>query len=209
MDIALVVYPGVTALDIVGPYEVLSRLPGATATFVAAEAGAVTTDTGRLTLSVSSTLDQIGRPDVVVVPGGPVANVDAAAPSLAPWLAAVHPHTRFTASVCTGSLILAAAGLLDGVEATTHWTRMDRLARSGAVAVRQRVVRSGRIFTAAGVSAGLDMALTLAAELATADVARAIQLGIEYDPDPPFAAGSPDTAPPEIVALVRGASPDQ
>ncbi len=153
-------------------------------------------------------IDEVARPDVVVVPGGPGEVAVRAGGTALDWLRAVHPTTAWTTSVCTGSLILAAAGLLDGLRATSHWLAYDQLRALGAVPVAERVVVDGehRIVTAAGVSAGIDMGLTLAARIAGDAVAQAIQLGIEYDPRPPFDSGSPDRAPAEVVALLRAGS---
>ncbi len=203
MNIAIVIYDRLTALDAIGPYEVLSRLPDARVTFVAAQAGAVRTDNGMLSLVADRSIGEIGQPDIVLVPGGP-GELDARAGGpVLEWLRAVHERSTWTTSVCTGSLILAAAGLLEGRRATTHWLALERLAELGAVAVPERIVFDGKLVTAAGVSAGIDMALTLAARIAGDGVAQAIQLGIEYDPDPPFVGGSVASAPPEIVELVR------
>jgi transcriptional regulator GlxA family with amidase domain len=207
MQIAMVLYPRMTALDIVGPYEVLSRLPDATVVFVAARPGAVLADTGALSLIAVSDFSEISGPDVVVVPGGPdIASQVADAP-LHEWLRAVDAGATWIASVCTGSLVLAAAGLLRGRPATSHWMVLDRLRSFGAEPVAQRVVVDGKYATAAGVSAGIDLALTLAERIAGPQVAQTIQLAIEYDPRPPFAAGSPATAPPEVVGFLR-ANPD-
>ena len=206
MNIAILVYDRLTALDAIGPYEVLSRLPGASLSFVAAEAGPVRTDNGMLTLLAEHSLDEVIRPDVVLVPGGPGEVAARAGRSALEWLQAVDRTSTWTTSVCTGSLILAAAGLLDGRRATTHWLAFDELRRLGAEPVSERVVFDGKIVTAAGVSAGIDMALALAAEIAGAQVAQAIQLRIEYDPQPPFDAGSPEKAPPEIVDALRSRS---
>jgi putative intracellular protease/amidase len=206
MNTAILLYDGFTALDAIGPYEVLSRLPSSRVTFVAAEAGPVRTDNGMLTLLAESSIEELRAPEIVLVPGGP-GEVAARAGGLAvEWLRAAHETSTWTSSVCTGSLILAAAGLLEGRRATSHWLALDALAELGAVAVAERVVFDGKIVTGAGVSAGIDMALTLAAKIAGDAVAQAIQLGIEYDPQPPFDAGSPSTAPAEIVALLRGRS---
>lgn len=208
--VAIVLYPRLTALDAIGPYEVLSRLPGATVTFLAAERGPVRTDNGMLTLLAEHTLDELPQPDVVLVPGGPGDVVARAGEPVLAWLRAAHRTSAFTTSVCTGSLILAAAGLLDGVPATSHWLALDELRRAGARVSggpSERVVFHGKLVTAAGVSAGIDMALALAARIAGDTVAQAIQLGIEYDPQPPFHAGSPHQAPGEIVELLRGMSP--
>jgi transcriptional regulator GlxA family with amidase domain len=208
MEIAILVYDGFTALDAVGPYEVLSRLPGATTAFVATTPGPVTTDTGILTLVASRGIAEVPRPDVVVVPGGPGEVAVRAGSAALDWLRAVHPTTTWTTSVCTGSLILGAAGLLGGRRATTHWLAFDQLRELGAEPVHERVVveEEHRIITAAGVSAGIDMALSLAARLAGDQVAQAIQLGIEYDPQPPFDCGSPDRAPARVVELLRAQS---
>jgi putative intracellular protease/amidase len=203
MDIAILLYDRFTALDAIGPYEVLSRLPGAKATFVAAEAGPVTTDNGMLTLLAERPFAELERPAIVVVPGGPGEVAERAGGDAIDWLRRVHETTDWTASVCTGSLILAAAGLLEGRRATSHWLAYDELRRLGAEPVSDRVVFEGKIVTGAGVSAGIDLGLALAAEVAGPQVAEAIQLGIEYDPQPPFDAGSPDKAPPEIVELLR------
>lgn len=206
MQIAVALFDRFTALDAVGPYEVLVRLPGATVTFVAERTGEHRTDTGSLGAVADATFDDLPNPDVVVVPGGPGtrALLDPAS-TLASWVRAAHEHTTWTTSVCTGSLVLAAAGLLDGLDATTHWAAADLLGSLGASYSEARVVAHAerRLITAAGVSSGIDMALALAAHLAGDDVARAIQLGIEYDPQPPFDAGSPAKAGPELVALLR------
>lgn len=203
MKIAILLYEGFTALDAVGPYEVLSRLPGVDLAFVAARAGVVTSDTGFLKLTAVAGIDDVPVADVVLVPGGPGDEAVRAHASTLEWLRRVHERTSWTTSVCTGALILGAAGLLRGVRATTHWAFFDELASFGAEPVKARAVESGKIVTAAGVSAGIDMALRLARRIAGDDFARAIQLGIEYDPDPPFDAGSPEKHPPEMVEVVR------
>jgi putative intracellular protease/amidase len=203
MDIAILIYDRLTALDAVGPYEVLSRLPEARVTFVAERSGPRRTDTGALALLADATLDEHPTPDIVLVPGGPGQEALMEDGPVHDWLRAAHAGTTWTTSVCTGSLILAAAGILDGKRATTHWAALEQLAELGALAVSERVVFDGKIVTAAGVSAGIDMALTLAERIAGPELAQAIQLGIEYDPQPPFDAGSPAKAPAEIVAAVR------
>jgi transcriptional regulator GlxA family with amidase domain len=206
MKIAIVLYDRFTALDAIGPYEVLSRLPGACVAFVAAEPGPVTTDNGMLTILAKHSLEQVRDPEIVLVPGGPGEVVPRAGGAVLDWLKQVDRTSTWTTSVCTGSLILAAAGLLDGKRATSHWLALDELQRLGArvgEGPSERVVFDGKLVTAAGVSAGIDMALTLAARIAGDTVAQAIQLGIEYDPQPPFDAGSPRTAPAEIVELLR------
>jgi putative intracellular protease/amidase len=209
LQIAIPLYDRVTALDAVGPYEVLSRVPGAAVTFVGERTGPVRTDTGSLALTVDAPLDDVPDPDVVVVPGGPGTRAMLDPGPLPDWIAAAHRSTRWTTSVCTGALLLGTAGVLDGLEATTHWAALDLLDGLCATAVGdRRVVVQGKVVTAAGVSSGIDMALWLAAQLAGDDVARAIQLGIEYDPQPPFDSGSVATADPAIVELVRGLAVD-
>jgi transcriptional regulator GlxA family with amidase domain len=203
MEIAILLYDRFTALDAVGPYEVLSRLPGASVTFTGVATEPVRTDTGSLSLVVERTLDELARPEIVLVPGGPGEVATRAQPEALEWLRDVHATTRWTTSVCTGALVLAAAGLLTGKRATTHWLARAELARLGALPVAERVVFDGKLVTAAGVSAGIDMALALAAEIAGVEVAQSIQLGIEYDPQPPFDAGSPDSAPAPIVSALR------
>jgi putative intracellular protease/amidase len=198
-------YEGVTALDAVGPYEVLSRV-GRDLGFVGHAPGSVRTDTGRLGLSVDTTFEEVEAPEVVVVPGGPGQVALMHDERLLDWLRRVHRTTQWTTSVCTGALILGAAGLLQGKRATTYWLAMDQLDQHGAEPVRQRVVVDGKIVTSAGVSSGIDMALRLAALMVGDEGAQAVQLGIEYAPDPPFAAGSPDTAPPHIVETLRSLS---
>jgi putative intracellular protease/amidase len=208
MKIAIPIFDRFTALDAVGPYEVLSRLPGATVHFLAAEPGPKRTETGMLALTADLALDELTSPEIVVVPGGFGTRELMGDEQILDWLRRAHETSGWTTSVCTGSLLLAAAGLLDGLEATTHWLALDALREYGARPVERRVVEhpEARIITSAGVSAGIDMALTLAARIAGDELARAIQLGIEYDPEPPFDSGSTAKATPEIIALVRGAS---
>jgi putative intracellular protease/amidase len=203
MDIVIPLYDRFTALDAVGPYEVLSRLPGARVTFAAAEPRPYTTETGMLTISADAALSELPRPAVIVVPGGPGTEEALGDERLVNWIRAAHESTEWTTSVCTGSLLLGAAGVLDGLEATTYWLNLPDLERFGAVPCERRVVEQGKVITAAGVSSGIDMALTLAARIANDDVAKAIQLGIEYDPEPPFDSGSTRTASPETIELVR------
>jgi putative intracellular protease/amidase len=213
MHIACFLFDGITALDIVGPFEVLQRLPGASVRFVARSAGVVRTDAvstddgpqgaGNLGLVADAGFDDVARADLLLVPGGfGTRALEHDGPTLA-WIRAVDRTTRWTASVCTGSMLLAAAGLLAGKEATTHWASLERLATYGAVPVSRRVVETGKYVTAAGVSSGIDMALTLAARIAGDDLARTVQLQIEYDPQPPFDAGSVGKAPAAIVSKLR------
>jgi transcriptional regulator GlxA family with amidase domain len=208
MEIAIALYDRFTALDCIGPYEVLSRIPAVRIRFLSAEGGPVRSDTGMLTIQTEARLDQVPAPDMVLVPGGPGDEAAAADQRMLRWLRRAHETTKWTTSVCTGSLVLAAAGLLNGLEATTHWASYDRLAALGAKPVARRFVRNGKIITAAGVSAGIDMALELLREEVNDDFSRAIQLAIEYDPDPPFDAGSPKKAPDYVVELVRAALAD-
>jgi len=203
MLITIPLFDRFTALDAVGPYEVLSRLPGAEVVFVAEQAGPVRTDTRALTLVAQRALGDVDACDVVVVPGGPGTREMLEPQPLHDWLRAIDATTQWTTSVCTGALLLGAAGLLDGLEATTHWSAFDTLASLGARPTERRVVPQGKVVTAAGVSAGIDMALWLAAQIAGDEVAKAIQLGIEYDPQPPFDSGSVAKASAETMELVR------
>jgi transcriptional regulator GlxA family with amidase domain len=203
MDIAIPIFDQITALDAIGPYEVLSRLPGAKVSFIAKQPGPKRTENGMLALVADYALSELTEPDVIVVPGGNGTRALVEDEEMLDWLRHAHRHSSWTTSVCTGSLLLAAAGILDGLTATTHWLQYDLLRPYGVTPIEERVVREGKIITAAGVSAGIDMALTLAAEIAGPELAQAIQLGIEYDPEPPFAGGSVSKAPPEIVELVR------
>ena len=170
--------------------------------WVAAEPGPKRSDAG-VALVADHALDAVPRPDIVVVPGAMDVRPAAGDPRVLEWLVTAHRTTTWTTSVCTGALILGAAGLLRGLQATTHWGAMDALATFGATPIHERMVRDGRVVTAAGVSAGIDMALRLAALVAGEPVAQTIQLMIEYDPDPPYRAGSPATAPAEAVARAR------
>ncbi len=205
MDIAILLYEGMTTLDAIGPYEVLAQLPGAEIRFVARRRGPVRVDTGALGLIASHGREDVSAADVLVVPGGPGDEDVRADPKQLDWVRAIHDTTTWTTSVCTGSLILGAAGLLRGLPATTYWAVLETLREYGAEPTSRRVVEAGKIMTAAGVSSGIDMALRLVQRIAGDDVAQAVQLGIEYDPQPPFDAGSPEKAPAHVVALVRQA----
>jgi putative intracellular protease/amidase len=204
MDIAVYIFEKLTALDAIGPYEVLQRLPGATVKFVGAERGPVRTEQGMLGVVVDYARDEVTSSDILVVPGGigtrPLVEDE---PTLE-WIRAIDAGSTWTTSVCTGSLLLGAAWLLKGKKATTHWAALDMLSHFGAIPTSERVVEQGKIITAAGVSSGIDMALRLAAHVAGDDVAQAIQLGIEYDPQPPFDTGSVAKAGDKIVELARG-----
>ncbi len=198
MKIAFLLFDQITALDAVGPYEVLARLPGADVVFAGPSAGTVVTGDAKLRLVADAALADVTACDVLVVPGGFGTRALERDARVLDWIRAIDATTTITASVCTGALLLGAAGLLRGRRATTHWAARERLAEHGAVPVTDRVVRDGKYATAAGVSAGIDLALSLAIELAGVEVAQAIQLGIEYDPMPPLDAGSPDKAPAAI-----------
>jgi putative intracellular protease/amidase len=206
MEIAILLYDRFTALDAVGPYEVLSRLPAARVTFVAERPGPVRADTRQLTLMADAALAEVPSPELVLVPGGPGQVALMGDGPVHEWLRTAHETTTWTTSVCTGSLVLAAAGLLGGRRATSNWQAIEQLRALGVDAVPERVVFDGKLATAAGVTAGIDMALGLAARIGGEQLAQAIQLGIEYDPEPPFDAGSPRTAPAEIVEAVRAHS---
>ena len=207
MDIGIALYEDMWALDAVGPYEVLSKLPGAAVTFVGANTGPVRTSDRRLGLVVDATFDDLPAPQIVVVPGGPGQAAMMEDEQMMSWLRSAHTTSTWTTAVCTGSLILGAAGILEGKRAASYWLAVDELRRFGAVPVRgKRFVMDGKVMTAAGVSAGLDMALALVGEIAGREAAERIQLTIEYDPKPPFDAGSPETAPAQVTAYLRSRS---
>ena len=192
MKVAITLFPRNTALDFVGPYEVLQRVPSIDVVFVGHRRGEIRTDTGMLGLVCDATFDEVTDPDVLLIPGGVGTRELMTDEPMLEWVRAVHRHTRFTTSVCTGSLVLAAAGLLDGLTATTHWGASGLLEPWGARYTAERVVEHlpERIITAAGVSSGIDMALRLVELLVDREAAQASQLMIEYDPQPPFDSGS-------------------
>lgn len=202
MNIAIPIYDRFTALDAVGPYEVLSRLPGAQVTWLAHEPGLVRTDNGMLALEATARFEDLPHPDIVLVPGGIGTRDLLGDDRLLAWLRGAHETSDWTTSVCTGSLLLGAAGILDGLRATSHWLELETLRDFGAEPTDERVVFAGKVVTAAGVSSGIDMALRLGARIAGDDWAKAIQLILEYDPQPPFDAGSPAKAP-ELAAVIR------
>jgi putative intracellular protease/amidase len=202
MNVVFVIFDGLTALDAIGPYEVLARLPGAKVTFAGPRRGMVRTDDGALGLSADAALGEVSACDLLVVPGGFGTRALQRDEAVLAALRALDATTRITASVCTGALVLAAAGLLRGRRATTHWAWRDRLAELGALPVAERVVRDGKYASSAGVSAGIDLALSLAVELAGTQAASAIQLGIEYDPRPPLDAGDASKAPAALREAV-------
>lgn len=202
MKIAFLFYDGMTALDAVGPHEILSRLPGAEVFRVARIAGPVRTDSG-LILTADHPLAVISQIDILFIPGAGSAATLRKHPDVLDWVRSVHETTTWTTSVCTGSLILGAAGILKGRRATSHWAALDRLKLWGAEPIEARIVEDGKVMTAAGVSAGIDMALTLAAKIAGPQFAKSMQLGIEYDPQPPFDVGSPRKADPELCNALK------
>jgi putative intracellular protease/amidase len=204
MEIAIPLFDSFTALDAVGPYQVLAGLPGARVRFLGPEPGPVASDNRMLTLVAEAAWEDVPAPDVLVVPGGNGTRALLGDERLLGWVRTVHETSTWTTSVCTGSLVLAAAGVLEGVEATTHWMARDLLDRLGARVVPDRVVERGKVITAAGVSSGIDMALVLASRIAGEETAKAIQLAIEYDPEPPFDAGAPEKAGPVIRDRVAG-----
>jgi transcriptional regulator GlxA family with amidase domain len=199
MRIAIGLYERFTSLDVMGPFQVLSSLPGADVTFVAEKAGPVTDESGFLTVTARASFDDLPNPDILLVGGGTITGTLVPHHPIVGWIKRAHPQTKWTTSVCTGALLLAGAGVLKGVEATTHWAAMGELESLGAVPVRERVVRRGKVITAAGVSAGIDMALTLAGVIEGRELAEALQLILEYDPAPPFDAGSPEKAGPATM----------
>ncbi len=202
MQIVFLFYDNMTALDAIGPHEILSRLPGATVKRVALCPGPISTCTG-LRLNADYALSDVSHADVLLIPGAGNATALRDNTEILDWVRKIHETTTWTTSVCTGSLILGAAGLLSGVRATSHWAVLDRLKKWGAIPLDARMVEDGKIITAAGVSAGLDMALSLAAKLAGREVAERLQLGIEYDPEPPFDSGSTSKANPALVKALR------
>lgn len=197
MKIAFLFYEGMTALDVIGPHEILCRLPEAQVYRVATHSGTILTDSGLLLIADYS-LPDVSSADILLVPGAGNATTLQKHPEILDWLRSIHKTTLWTVSVCTGSLILGAAGILSGLRATTHWAAFDRLQIWGALPTQVRIVEDGKVITAAGVSAGIDMALHVAAKMAGVAFAQAIQLGIEYDPSPPFDVGSPQKANPAI-----------
>ena len=206
MQIAILLFDRFTALDAVGPHEILSRLPEAETVFVGEQTRTYRNDNNTLGLSADATIAEITAPDIVLVPGGPGQTGQMTDGPVHEWLRAVDRTSTWTTSVCTGSLILAAAGLLTGRRATSHWLALDQLRQFDVEPASERVVFSGKYVTAAGVSAGIDMALTLAGRIAGDVIAQGIQLGTEYDPQPPYNAGSPEKAPAEIVDALRSRS---
>ena len=200
--VGLVLYPQFTALDIIGPFQTLVDVPGLDVFFIAADKGPVVDHSGKCFLDATCTFDEIDELDVLVVPGGFAdRNIDDSH-EVVQFIRKIHPTTTWTTSVCTGSIFLAHAGILDGIVATTHWASYDRLRDLGAIPTEQRVVKEGKIITAAGVSSGIDMGLELVAAIYGDEMAKIIQLAIEYDPQPPFDAGSPSKVSPDFRSFV-------
>jgi putative intracellular protease/amidase len=206
MKIAILLFNRFTALDAVGPYEVLGRLPDADLVFVGENRGPVRTDTNRMAIEADATLEEVPEADILVIPGGPGQSNHMEDGKLHDWIRAMDATSTWTTTVCTGSLILAATGLLKDKKATSHWLALNQLENHGAIPTAERVVTDGKYVTAAGVSAGIDMALTLTEKIAGKDYAEKIQLAIEYDPHPPQNAGNPTTAPQKIVESLRANS---
>ena len=202
MEIVFLFYEGMTGLDLVGPHEILCRLTGSTVKRVSRVPGSVRTDSG-LILTAEYALSDVSKADVLVIPGAGSATSLSKYPEILAWVRSIHETTTWTTSVCTGSIILGAAGVLRGKKATSHWAALDRLHKWEAIPIQERIVKDGKVMTAAGVSAGIDMALTLTAEIAGQSFAEAMQLGIEYDPMPPFDVGSPAKANPVILEELR------
>jgi len=203
MDIAILLYDELTALDAIGPYEVLKLIPNSRVRFVGKTSGPKKMNGSALTLIADETLFDVQEPDILLIPGGPGATAIMKDAEILGWIRDAHETSRWTTSVCTGSLILGVSGILMGKKATSHWMAMNSLKQFGSEPVNDRVVRDGKIVTSAGVSAGIDMALTLVGLECGEQTAKTIQLGIEYDPRPPFDCGSPEKASPSIVELLR------
>ncbi|HET7417563.1 MAG TPA: DJ-1/PfpI family protein [Solirubrobacterales bacterium] len=206
MKTAILIFDGLTALDAIGPYEVLRSVPGWEVEFVGKTAGEIRTDSGHLGLSVDRSLEEVDNADILLVPGGKGNRPLLEDEEVLAWVRRIDAASTWTTSVCTGSLVLGAAGLLQGKRATGHWLYLEHLRAYGAEPVGGRYVEDGKLITAAGVSAGIDMALHLVGRVAGPEAAQAVQLAIEYDPEPPFDAGSPRKAPPAIVDAVSGRS---
>jgi transcriptional regulator GlxA family with amidase domain len=209
MRVAILIFEKLTALDAIGPYEVLRSVPGWEVTFVAPAAGTVRTDSGALGLVADASIDELTDPEILLIPGGEGNRPLLTDERVLDWVRAAHETSRWTTSVCTGSLVLGAAGILEGLRATTHWLFREQLRAYGAEPSAERVVEQGKVITAAGVSSGIDMALQLVNREIGPELAQAIQLGIEYDPQPPFDSGSPEKASPEIVAAVTAVAAAQ
>ena len=204
MFTAMLLFPGFTALDAFGPYHALAHLPGYDFSFVAEQAGPVSNG-GKISIEAQLGIDEVDQVDLLIVPGGiPAITMARSGHVLVDWIREVHPGTQWTTSVCTGALMLGAAGVLAGLPATTHWYCHAELADYGAIPTDARVVEAGKVMTAAGVSAGIDMSLILTERIAGLDYAQATQLDMEYDPRPPFDSGHPRSAPASVTAWLSG-----
>lgn len=206
MKTAILIFEGLTALDAVGPYEVLRSVPGWEVEFVGKAAGEIRTESGHLGLSVDRSLEEVEGADVLLVPGGKGNRPLLEDEEVLSWIRRIDAGSTWTTSVCTGSLVLGAAGLLKEKRATGHWLYLEHLRAFGAEPVGERYVEDGKLITAAGVSAGIDMALHLVGRVAGPEAAQKVQLAIEYDPSPPFDAGSPQKAPAAIVEALSARS---
>jgi transcriptional regulator GlxA family with amidase domain len=205
MQIAIALFPKLTVLDAIGPFQIFATVPGAEVVVCAAQRGRLGDAGGRMHFDVDHTFDDVPRPDVVVIPGGNITRQMAReGDPIVDWIRSVHEHTTYTTSVCTGALLLGAAGLLRGLRATTHWVAYDELRKYGAEPTEQRVVFQDRIVTGAGVSAGIDLALEVVAKLTRPEIAQSAQLLLEYDPQPPYDTGSPSKAPKHIMDTMDG-----
>lgn len=203
MNIVFLFYHSMTALDAIGPHEVLCRLPNANIYRTAKHAGIVETESSHLKMIAEYSFNEVTSADILLIPGaGNATSLKGDQETLA-WIQDIHRTTTWTTSICTGSLILGAAGILSGLKATSHWAVIDRLSRWGATPTHQRIVEDNKVITAAGVSAGIDMALALAEKICGRSVGETLQLGIEYDPEPPFNSGSPQKASPQIYESLK------
>ncbi|MGE6260519.1 DJ-1/PfpI family protein [Heyndrickxia sporothermodurans] len=206
MKIAILLYDGITSLDAIGPYEVFAATAKCEVKFVAKKKGLINLDSNMGYLHADYSFSEVTSADILVVPGCSPPNYKSPMndEDTLNWIRKIHETTKWTTTVCTGSLILSAAGLLNGVEATCHWGFYDLLRALGTIPSEGRVVRSGKIVTAAGVSSGIDMALQLVAWEFGEDTSKSAQLILEYDPIPPFDSGSPKKAPAQMVDKIRG-----
>ena len=204
MEIIIYIYNGLTALDAIGPYEVLSRLPKAKVKFVGEQKGVIVTDTHFLKLVAEYDITEISHADILLIPGSTVGFIrEAKKKPVLSWIKALHEKTTWTTTVCSGSIILAAAGLLKGLEATSHWGAIHLLKQYGVEPVAKRFIQEGKIITAQGVSAGIDMALYLVSQMLGTEKAKAYQLAIEYFPEPPFESGTAETADSKTLAIAK------
>ena len=204
MNIVIYLYNGLTVLDAVGPYEVLSRLPDANVRFVAREKGLIVSDTHFLKLVAEYDISEIQSADILVIPGSVIGFIrESKDASVLNWIQQIHQTTTWTTSVCSGSVILATAGILNGKKATSHWGTLAMLSDYGAIPTSERYIQEGKIITAQGVSAGIDMALFLVSQIVGVEKAKAYQLFIEYDPNPPFEAGTVSKADDATISLAK------